>query len=170
MGAADLDDGQVNRPAALRRSAVGVALAFAATLTLGVYPTERADAAASLSSQRTKVDSLTDAARKRAGCKPLAVSTRLNTSAQRHAKDMAANGFLGHASSDGTPWIDRIKAAGYPAPGGENVARAYDSASVVVQKWLESPAHRRNIVNCAFTKVGIGYANPGNYWVQDFGY
>lgn len=160
----------MDQPATLRRLAAGVALAVTATLALQVPTADRADAAVSLSSQRTRVDSLTDAARKRAGCKPLTVSTRLNTSAQRHAKDMATNGFLGHASSDGTSWIGRIKAAGYPAPGAENVARGYDSAAVVVKKWLESPAHRRNIVNCRFTKVGIGYANPGNYWVQDFGY
>lgn len=156
----------MNRTVSLRRGAAGIALAVAATLSLPVH----ADAAPSLSSMRTKVDSLTDTARKKAGCKPLTVSTRLNGSAQRHAKDMAANTFLSHTSSDGTTWIDRIKAAGYPAPGAENVARGYDSAAVVVQKWHESPAHKRNVVNCAFTKVGIGYANPGDYWVQDFGY
>lgn len=151
---------------ALRRSTAGVALAVCGTLALQLP----AEAAVSLSSARTKVDSLTDAARKKAGCKPLTVSKRLNTSAQRHATDMAANDFLSHSSSDGTTWIARLKAAGYPSPGAENVARGYDSAAVVVKEWLASPDHERNIVNCAFAKVGIGYANPGSYWVQDFGY
>ncbi|MGQ0466186.1 MAG: CAP domain-containing protein [Sporichthyaceae bacterium] len=151
---------------ALRRACAGLAIALTGTLALQLP----ADAAMSLSSARTNVDSLTDAARKKAGCKPLTISSRLNTSAQRHAKDMAANRFLSHTSSNGTTWMNRIKAAGYPSPGAENVARGYDSATVVVREWLKSPSHKRNIVNCAFTKVGIGYANPGNYWVQDFGY
>jgi uncharacterized protein YkwD len=34
--------------------------------------------------------------------------------------------------------------------------------------------HRRNMLNCALTQIGVGYAtNPnsdyGTYWTQDFG-
>ncbi|MGQ0845600.1 MAG: CAP domain-containing protein [Sporichthyaceae bacterium] len=154
------------RSTSYRSRAAVLALALGATVCLQA----QADAAPTLTSTRTSVDSYTDAARKRAGCKPLTVDSALNLSAQRHAKDMAANRFLGHTSSNGTTWMTRIKRAGYPYPGGENVARGYTSASKVVSSWLASPSHKRNIVNCKFKRVGIGYVAAGNYWVQDFGY
>lgn len=147
-----------------------VVLCVVAATALQVQVSTSADAATSLSARRTQLDALTDEAREKAGCKPLRISERLNTSAQRHANDMSRNGFLGHTSSDGTPWMKRIKAAGYPYPGAENVARGRTSAAEVMRSWLSSPAHKKNITNCALTRVGIGYASPGHYWVQDFGY
>lgn len=154
----------------LRGCAVLLGLTLAATATVQVQTTSPADAATSLSTRRTQLDSLTDQVRKKAGCKPLHISDRLNTSAQGHAEDMAAKRYLSHTSADGTTWIQRIKAAGYPDPGAENVARGRTSAGEALKLWMASPGHGRNITNCALTRVGIGYANPGNYWVQDFGY
>jgi uncharacterized protein YkwD len=40
----------------------------------------------------------------------------------------------------------------------------------VMSAWMHSPSHKRNIVNCQFRNIGIGYVKSGNYWVQDFGY
>lgn len=153
-----------------RGAAALLGLTLAATATAAVLTSSRADAATSLSTQRAQLDSLTDEVRKKAGCKPLHISDRLNASAQGHAKDMAAKRYLSHTSADGTTWIQRIKAAGYPDPGAENVARGRTSAAEALKLWMESPGHERNITNCALTRVGIGYADPGNYWVQDFGY
>ena len=36
--------------------------------------------------------------------------------------------------------------------------------------WMDSPGHRANILNCAFTEVGIGRADTGDgpYWTQNF--
>src|SRR5207245_5251859 len=44
----------------------------------------------------------------------------------------------------------------------------------VMQAWMASPGHRANILNSAFTQIGIGAAvNPNSqwksYWTQDFG-
>lgn len=36
--------------------------------------------------------------------------------------------------------------------------------------WMASTGHRRNILNCSFRSIGIGFASNGYYWVQDFGY
>lgn len=34
---------------------------------------------------------------------------------------------------------------------------------------MNSPGHKANILNCGFKELGIGLAQPGNYWTQNFG-
>ncbi|TGU52590.1 hypothetical protein EN829_070500, partial [Mesorhizobium sp. M00.F.Ca.ET.186.01.1.1] len=36
----------------------------------------------------------------------------------------------------------------------------------VMMQWMNSEGHRKNIMNPAFTKIGVGYTN--GYWVQEF--
>jgi hypothetical protein len=67
-------------------------------------------------------------------------------------------------------------AAGFAGTGswGENIAAAYPDPQAVVRAWMASPGHRANILNPAFTHLGIGAAvNPGSrwgyYWTLDFG-
>ncbi len=60
--------------------------------------------------------------------------------------------------------------AGYKDPAGENIARGFSAANSVVRAWLNSPSHRKNIMNCQFRTIGIGFNGDGDYWVQDFGY
>lgn len=83
---------------------------------------------------------------------------------------MARKDYFSHTSKDGRAWHQRIRRAGYTKPGGENIAVGYAAAAGVVRAWLDSPGHRRNIRNCGFTRIGIGFNAKGDYWVQDFGY
>ncbi|HEY8664738.1 MAG TPA: CAP domain-containing protein [Propionibacteriaceae bacterium] len=42
----------------------------------------------------------------------------------------------------------------------------------VMASWMNSAGHRANILNCALTELGVGYATGGtygSYWTQDFG-
>jgi uncharacterized protein YkwD len=116
-----------------------------------------------------EVASLTNAERAKAGCAALRVDARLATSAQGHAADMATNDYFSHVSLDGRTFDQRIRAAGYPSPGGENIAKGYPTASAVMTGWMNSAGHRANILNCSFTALGVGYDARGNYWVQNFG-
>jgi uncharacterized protein YkwD len=117
-----------------------------------------------------EVASLTNAERAKAGCAALRVDSRLATSAQGHAADMATNNYFSHVSLDGRTFDQRIRAAGYPSPGGENIAKGYTSAAAVMTGWMNSTGHRANILNCSFTALGVGFDARGNYWVQNFGY
>ncbi|MBW0132717.1 CAP domain-containing protein [Pseudonocardia abyssalis] len=117
-----------------------------------------------------QVVELTNAERADAGCDPLVTDPRLAAAAQGHAEDMSAGGYFDHVSRDGRRFDDRIGAQGYPSPGGENIARGQETAAEVVQGWMDSPGHRRNIENCDFTAIGVGFADDGNYWVQNFGF
>ena len=111
----------------------------------------------------------TNAARARNGCGALTSDRRLNVAAQGHSEDMAANDYFSHTGQDGSSFADRIRAAGHPSPGGENIAQGQEDADEVVQAWMDSPGHRRNILDCAYTSIGVGYEPGGRYWTQDFG-
>lgn len=54
---------------------------------------------------------------------------------------------------------------------GENLARGKrGTASTIMNAWMSSEGHRRNILNERFSRIGIGYAENGTdiYWCQLF--
>lgn len=124
-------------------------------------PASRADA---------RVLTLVNRARVEAGCSPLTKSAKLTMAARAHSADMASRRNMSHTSSDGSAASDRITGSGYDWRAyGENVAHGYTTPEDVVAGWMNSPGHRRNILDCSFKEIGVGVAQPGNYWTQDFG-
>jgi uncharacterized protein YkwD len=123
------------------------------------------------STVENEVVRLTNAERAKAGCGALKHNARLHTAATGHSADMSAQNYFDHTSKDGRSFADRIKAAGYRfTAAGENIAKGYRTAQAVVTGWMNSPGHRANILNCAYTDIGVGYvAAGGPYWTQDFG-
>jgi uncharacterized protein YkwD len=84
---------------------------------------------------------------------------------------MAERGFFSHTDSDGRdPW-DRAGAAGIDYLRAENIARGQDTASDVMSSWMDSSGHRANILNCEYTKLGVGvhFGDGGPWWTQSFG-
>ncbi|MGW1340146.1 CAP domain-containing protein [Kribbella sp. NPDC002412] len=127
--------------------------------------------------QEREVLKYTNAIREQQGCGPLRLDSALVEAAGRHASDMVRRHYMDHTNPDGRDPGDRMAAAGYRGSGwGENIAAGYDSAQKVVAAWMQSDGHRKNILNCRFTSIGIGY-DPGQVrsdwgpgsWVQDFG-
>ncbi len=120
-----------------------------------------------------QVVALANAERARVGERPLTVDACLVLAAQRHSEDMAANSYMDHVSLDGRTMSDRATAAGYRYRVlGENVAAGQRSPAEVVAGWMNSPGHRRNMLNGEFTQIGVGYAcggSYGTYWTQVFG-
>ncbi|MBB6351569.1 CAP domain-containing protein [Nonomuraea muscovyensis] len=122
------------------------------------------------SSLEEAVVKLTNQARATNGCRPLVHDPKLRTAAERHSADMAARGFFDHDSPDGRDPGDRVRASGFAPTStwGENIAMGQRTAAQVVQGWLDSPGHRANIMNCAFTHIGVGHAAKGSHWTQVF--
>ena len=154
------------------------ALALTLTTGLGTAPASAAPSSSASASERAaapamtkaekKVLALTNAARKKNGCKPLKGNKRLALAARRHSKDMAVKKYFSHTSKDGSsPW-DRIRRTGYKNPAAENIAYGYPSAYAVVKGWMNSPGHRANILNCKIKSLGVGKYK--NYWTQNFGW
>lgn len=121
----------------------------------------------------TRVFELTNAERAAQGCPALAADDRLAEAARAHSADMAARNYFDHVSQDGRSFVDRVKAAGYPSPGAENIAAGQRTAEAVVKGWMDSPGHRANILNCKLKALGVGMARGGSYgiyWTQNFGW
>jgi len=116
-----------------------------------------------------RVLALVNDERATAGCDPLAPDDRLTAAAQAHAADMSANDYFSHVSQDGRSFVDRSKAAGYPDPAAENIAKGQRTAEDVMRAWMDSPGHRANILDCDLKTLGVGFTAKGHYWVQDFG-
>jgi len=130
-------------------------------------PAARSKTDGSLAAQ---VVDLVNSERAKAGCGALAEESHLDKAAQDYSDDMSAQNFFSHTSLDGTTFDQRIKNAGYSKPGGENIAKGQTSPAQVMESWMNSEGHRANILNCSFTKIGVGVTTSGWYWVQDFGY
>jgi uncharacterized protein YkwD len=105
---------------------------------------------------------------------PVTLNATLNSVAGAHARDMARTGRMAHEGSDGSTAAERVTRAGYAwRTVAENVAAGQRTADAVVQTWLASPGHCRNLMNPDVREMGIGYAfeasSPkGTYWAQVF--
>lgn len=110
------------------------------------------------------------------GLAPMQLNTSLNAAADGHSAVQAAAGGIFHVGPDGSNPGDRIARTGYQfSTWGENVAAGYRNASAVMTAWMNSPGHCRNVLNPAFTELGVGYVQqPGDpsryfdYWTQVF--
>lgn len=125
---------------------------------------------------RSEVLDRANAERAAAGLPPLILNARLNDAAQRHAEDMLLRSYYSHSSPEGSTPADRVRKSGYtPLRVGENIARGALSVQEVMDNWMASREHRRNILYPGFADLGVGVAvgrNSVGYtvlWVQDFG-
>jgi len=87
--------------------------------------------------------------------------------AQLKAEDMATKGYFAHTSPEGkTPWY-WFALAGYQyVYAGENLAVNFSDSKDVTDAWMNSPTHRANIVQGAYTEMGTGIAT-GVYQGQE---
>ncbi|MGI5522902.1 CAP domain-containing protein [Micromonospora sp. CA-259024] len=123
-----------------------------------------------VSAQAREVVDLVNAERAKAGCKALSIDDKLMTAAQRHSQDQADHENMSHTGSDGSNAGVRLDRVGYAwRTYGENVAWNQKTPAAVMDAWMNSSGHRANILNCAFTEIGVGIASSnGPYWTQVF--
>ncbi|MFJ8039352.1 sigma-70 family RNA polymerase sigma factor [Kitasatospora sp. NPDC096147] len=115
---------------------------------------------------------LVNSERAKNNCGPLKANAKLQAAAQGHSDDMAARNFFDHTNPDGKGPQPRIEATGYQwSTWGENIAKGQKDAAAVMNSWMNSPGHRANILNCAFTELGVGIhtGSGGPWWTQNFG-
>lgn len=93
---------------------------------------------------------------------------QIELAALNHSIDMDENAFLDHTGSDGSNVGDRLDRANYPySTWGENIANGYSSEQAVVEGWINSVGHCKNIMNGNFEDMGA--AQSGSYWTLVFG-
>jgi uncharacterized protein YkwD len=109
--------------------------------------------------------------RNRAGIASLKIAPKLTEAARVHVHDMAKHEMLSHQGSDGTTPARRVKQQGYLyQKSGENIASGQATPKAVMQSWMRSPGHRRNILG-DFTEVGAALASSKSgtpYWCAVF--
>lgn len=136
-----------------------------------------AGAPAALSDFESEVVRLVNLERKQndASCPNLALHPTLRQVAYAHSKDMADRNFFDHTNPDGEGPDDRVNKTDYKWERlAENIAAGYETPQAVVEGWMNSAGHRRNILNCAYLDTGVGYyfrveSEWGYYWTQLFG-
>jgi len=94
------------------------------------------------------------------GLPALSLNSALSQAATNKAADMFAKNYWAHNAPDGaTPWTF-IVAAGYSySAAGENLAKNFLTSSGVVNAWMDSPAHRANVLDSRFVDVGYAVMN-----------
>jgi uncharacterized protein YkwD len=126
-----------------------------------------------------RVVELTNDFRRQNGLLPLAVNTQIRNAAQLYSQTMAQQDFFDHVGRDGSlPWV-RMQRAGYNyVAAAENLAAGHLTPAAVVQGWIDSPGHRRNLLNPNLREIGVGYFYLPNdsgskvyqrYWTQKLG-
>ena len=99
---------------------------------------------------------------------PVVWNDQLEKAAQKHSDDMKSNNFFSHTGSDGKNAGNRITNAGYVwTTYGENIGSGYKTEEAVVNGWINSGGHCKNIMNAGFKDMGV--AVSGDYWTQVFG-
>jgi len=109
-----------------------------------------------------------------AGAPALVRCGSLDRAAQAHSNDQAATNTMTHTGSDGSTIGTRANRSGYLGwtALAENVAAGYTSVDGVMTGWMNSAGHKANLLNPAYTTVGVGRADSSSgrpYWTQDFG-
>ncbi|MBP1948152.1 CAP domain-containing protein [Virgibacillus litoralis] len=116
-----------------------------------------------------QVVELTNKERTAQGLEALKVDTELSKVAREKSSDMSTNNYFSHNSPTyGSPF-DMMKQFGISyQTAGENIAKGQRTPQEVVNGWMNSEGHRKNIMNSDFTHIGVGYVEQGNYWTQQF--
>lgn len=122
-----------------------------------------------VSSYEQKVIDLVNQIRVQNGLKKLTANWELSRVARYKSQDMKDKKYFSHTSPTyGSPF-NMIKNFGISfKTAGENIAYGYSTPEAVVNGWMNSEGHRKNILNPNYTQIGVGYVASGHYWTQMF--
>lgn len=125
-----------------------------------------------IKSIENEVIRLTNIERSKNGLPPLKADWELSRVARYKSMGMRDKNYFSHTSPTyGSP-LTMIKNFGiHYTAAAENIAAGQQTASSVVQSWMNSPGHRANILNANYNYIGVGYAKGGSYgvyWTQMF--
>lgn len=119
-----------------------------------------------------QVVTLVNKQRAQAGMAQLTYSQEVSDIAYLKAKDMADSNYFEHNSPTYGTVADMFKnnEIKYRALG-ENIAKGYKTPEEVVNAWMNSSAHKENILFADYTEIGIGIYEGSDgviTWVQMF--
>jgi uncharacterized protein YkwD len=156
------------------RSDAGTESSLSGSTRLRVTNGPNGSRRASAGTIEQQVFALINAERSKNGLSELEWSESLAAVARLHSADMARVKFFSHRGSDGSMVDDRADRLGLGSwrSIGENIAymRGFDDpAGLAVAKWLESTAHRKNLLgpNWKESAVGVAITEDGTYYLTE---
>ena len=126
------------------------------------------------SAYASEVLRLVNIERDKVGAAHLVLDGALCDAANMRAIEMDYSGNFSHTRPDGRDCFTVFsfcKISFYTC--GENIAAGYPTPAAVVDGWMNSTGHKANILNAAFTKMGLGYSvglsngQYRGYWAQE---
>lgn len=130
-----------------------------ALLVFGVFWLPSQNEASAKEVNRSTVNKQIREYRKNNDLPRLKTSRALQRAAQSRAEDMVRRNYFSHTNPDGQPTWPLIRAEGIDyVHAGENLAEGYYVPKDLMRDWVNSPSHKANLDNTAFTHIGIGIA------------
>jgi len=105
------------------------------------------------------------------GLQPLTVNLNLVEIARIKSEDMYKNNYFSHDSPTLGCSFDMLKMSGIQySHAAENIAKGQKNALIVVNSWLNSTGHMKNILGKEYTETGVGLADIRGtpIWTQVF--
>ncbi|MCM1578986.1 MAG: CAP domain-containing protein [Ruminococcus sp.] len=101
------------------------------------------------------------------GTSALELDDELCKAAQVRAKELGEN--FSHTRPDGSECFSILKSYNISSTyAGENIAAGTSTSEGAMDMWMDSPGHRSNILRTGWKKLGVGYDESTNSWVQIF--
>lgn len=156
-----------NTPKLNKASLVTISLALALVFALPAHASEI---------NAENVIKYVNEARDKEGLEELGISDKLTEVAVAKVNDMVAQHYFAHTSPAGiTPW-HWFELKGYDYKyAGENLAINFTTAEAEQAAWMNSPTHKKNILNINYSEIGVAVAagevngQLGIIAVQEFG-
>lgn len=97
-----------------------------------------------------------NAKRMEQGLGTLRLDPALSFAAEDRMSEMIDLGYWAHVSPEGKQPFVWLRSRGYIySRAGENLARGFDTAEVLVDSWLESPGHRATLLSPDYEDLGL---------------
>ena len=110
-----------------------------------------------------------NAARREGGQGPMRIDSKAQKAAERHARAMAKAARMAHELPGGPRFPARMERDGIRTLAAENVAWGQRDVGGAVTAWMNSPGHRRNMLDTRFDGVGVASAEGKDgrlYWAM----
>ncbi|MDH6231090.1 uncharacterized protein YkwD [Mesorhizobium soli] len=112
--------------------------------------------------------------RKSNGLTRMTADTTLEKAALQQAGYMASAGRMSHTTGWGKDFASRMRNNGVQGAAAENIAQGQMDMGKLFSMWMNSPGHRRNMLDPRFSKYGLAYVREGNgsdrkYWALVMG-
>jgi uncharacterized YkwD family protein/spore coat assembly protein SafA len=119
-----------------------------------------------------QVINLVNQQRAKNGLQALKANWELCRVARYKSQDMINKRYFSHESPTyGSPFRMMESFGIKFSAAGENIAYGQRTPQEVMNAWMNSPGHRRNILSNIYNQIGVGVAKASNgtfYWTQQF--